>query len=49
MMDMVVSNQPQNGTSFRIGMIAFVNTTFLVLNDILPSRYGNNILRSPNY
>ena len=38
--DMVVSNQLQSGTSFRI--------IFLVLNDILLSKYSNNILRFPN-
>ena len=48
MVDMVVSNRLQSSISFRIGIIKFVNATFLVLNDILPSKYGNNILRFPN-
>ena len=38
--DMVVSNWLQSSTSFRIRMIVFVNPTFLVLNDILLSKYS---------
>ena len=46
--DMVVSNQLQSGASFRIRIVVFINATFLVLNDILLSKYSNNNLRFPN-
>jgi hypothetical protein len=38
--DMVVSNWLQSSNFFRIRMIVFVNPTFLVLNDILLSKYS---------